>query len=168
MNPFKKCVKLIYVQNLNIFAGVMELADVTDSKSVGSNTVWVRVPPPAPNTEAPVGCLCVWLSQTGLEAGETKRSCGAFCPAGERKQSGRAARSASKGRLERRVPPPAPNQYNPNQIFLIGDGFGLFVFFEKFEDTHFRNGVVKRPESKPRGPRKPKLVKDKEDNYENH
>ena len=67
-----------------------------------------------------------------------------------------------------RAPPPAPNQYNPNQIFLIGDGFGLFVFFEKFEDTHFRNGVVKRSESKPRGPRKPKLVKDKEDNYENH
>ena len=157
MNPFKKCVKLIYVQNLNIFAGVMELADVTDSKSVGSNTVWVRVPPPAPNTEAPVGCLCVWLSRTGLEAGkqngpverfarpgsenspgaqhgvqakddlsgeshhrhqtqrhplgasvfgyverdskpgETKRSCGAFCPAGERKQSGRAARSAGSG-----------------------------------------------------------------------
>ena len=52
---------------------------------------------------------------------------------------------------------PAPNQYNPNQIFLIGDGFGLFVFFEKFEDTHFRNGVAKRPESKPRGPRKPKI-----------
>ena len=52
---------------------------------------------------------------------------------------------------------PAPNKYNPNQIFLIGDGFGLFVFFEKFEDTHFRNGVVKRPESKPRGPRKPKI-----------
>ena len=78
-------------------AEVMELADVTDSKSVGSDTVWVR------------------------------------------------------------VPPPAPNQYNPNQIFLIGDGFGLFVFFEKFEDTHFRNGVVKRPESKPRGPRKPKI-----------
>ena len=76
----------------------MELADV--------NTVWVRVPPPAPNTEAPVGCLCVWLSRTGLEAGETKRSCGAFCPAGERKQSGRAARSASKGRFERRVPLP--------------------------------------------------------------
>ena len=28
--------------------GVMELADVTDSKSVGSNTVWVQLPPPAP------------------------------------------------------------------------------------------------------------------------
>ena len=48
----------------------------------------------------------------------------------------------------------------------MGDGFGLFVFFEKFEDTHFRNGVVKRPESKPRGPRKPKLVKG--DEHENH
>ena len=24
------------------------MADVTDSKSVGSDTVWVRVPPPAP------------------------------------------------------------------------------------------------------------------------
>ena len=67
-----------------------------------------------------------------------------------------------------RVPSGAPNQYNPNQIFLIGDGFGLFVFFEKFEDTHFRNGVVKRPESKPRVPRKPKLVKDKENEHEKH
>jgi len=61
----------------------------------------------------------------------------------------------------------APKQYNPNP-FPVGDGFGFIVFFERFEDTHFRNGVVKRPESKPRGPRKPKLVKDKEDNYENH
>ena len=86
---------------------MMELADVTDSKSVVGDNVWVR------------------------------------------------------------VPLPAPNQYNPN-LFPIGDGFGLFVFFEKFEDTHFRNGVVKRPESKPRGPRKPKLAKDKEDNYEKH
>ena len=59
-----------------------------------------------------------------------------------------------------RVPPPAPDKDNPNQVFVIGDGFGLFVFFEKFEDTHFRNGVVKRPESKPRGPRKPKLKQD--------
>ncbi len=32
----------------NINAGVMELADVTDSKSVDGDIVWVRVPPPAP------------------------------------------------------------------------------------------------------------------------
>ena len=63
------------------------------NKDTGSNLDCLG----APNTEASVGCLCVWLSQTGLEAGGTKRSCGAFCPAGERKQSGRAARSASSG-----------------------------------------------------------------------
>lgn len=63
------------------------------NKDTGSNLDCLG----APNTEASVGCLCVWLSRTGLEAGETKRSCGAFCPAGERKQSGRAARSASSG-----------------------------------------------------------------------
>ena len=50
----------------------------------------------------------------------------------------------------------APKQYNPNQIFPVGDGFGLFVYFEKFEDTHFKNGIIKRPDSKPRGPRKKK------------
>ena len=80
-------------------AGVMELADVTDSKSVGGDTVWVR------------------------------------------------------------VPPPAPNQYNPNQFFPVGDGFGLFVYFERYENTYFPNGVIKRPESKPRGSRKKKADK---------
>ena len=34
--------------DMEIPAGVMELADVTDSKSVPGNRVWVRVPPPAP------------------------------------------------------------------------------------------------------------------------
>ena len=33
----------------NINAGVSELADETDSKSVIRKGVWVRVPPPAPN-----------------------------------------------------------------------------------------------------------------------
>ena len=35
------------------FAGVMELVDVADSKSAGSDTVWVRVPPPAPAQKFP-------------------------------------------------------------------------------------------------------------------
>ena len=73
----------------------MELVDVTDSKSVGSDTVWVR------------------------------------------------------------VPPPAPTPYNPNP-FPIGDGFGLLLFFDRYESTYFRNGVKRRPTSKPRGPRKKK------------
>ena len=33
------------------YAGMMELADVTDSKSVVGDNVWVRVPLPAPETE---------------------------------------------------------------------------------------------------------------------
>ena len=66
----------------------------------------------------------------------------------------------SKSRVRKyvrvRPPPPAPNQYNPNQFFPVGDGFGLFVYFERYENTYFPNGVIKRPESKPRGPRKRK------------
>ena len=35
---------------INLYhAGVMELVDVADSKSAGGDTVWVRVPPPAPS-----------------------------------------------------------------------------------------------------------------------
>ena len=45
---------------------------------------------------------------------------------------------------------PAPNENNPNQIFPVGDGFGLFVYFDRYESTYFPNGVIKRPESKPR------------------
>ena len=54
-----------------------------------------------------------------------------------------------------RVRSPAPNQYNPN-LFPIGDGFGLFVFFDRYETAYFRNGVKRKPTSKPRGPRKKK------------
>jgi hypothetical protein len=48
------------------------------------------------------------------------------------------------------VPPRAPNQQNPNQIFPVGDGFGFVVYFELFEQTHFRNGFPILPTSKPR------------------
>ena len=43
----------MYNNQDNFFAGVMELADVTDSKSVDGDIVWVRVPPPAPNSTNP-------------------------------------------------------------------------------------------------------------------
>ena len=49
----------------------------------------------------------------------------------------------------------APEQYNPN-LFPIGDGFGLFVFFDRYEATYFRNEMKRKPTSKPRGLRKKK------------
>ncbi len=94
----KLCLTIPWERDIIIpvHAGVLELADEADSKSVVSDDVWVR------------------------------------------------------------VPPPAPNKYNPNQIFQIGKGFGLFVYFTRYEQTYFANGWEIRPESKPRGPRKKK------------
>ena len=37
---------------------------------------------------------------------------------------------------------PAPNRNNPNQIFLIGDGFGLFVFLQSFIVRMKQHGKV--------------------------
>ena len=53
---------------------------------------------------------------------------------------------------------PAPNQYNPNRIFQGGEGFGLFFYFDCYENVYFRNGVKKQATSKPRGPRKKKKI----------
>ena len=47
------------------------------------------------------------------------------------------------------VSPRVPNQYNPT-FFPIGDGFGLFVFFDRYETAYFRNGAKRKPTSKPR------------------
>ncbi len=47
----------------------------------------------------------------------------------------------------------APKQYNPNQLFPVGDGFGFVVSFARYEQTYFANGWWIHPESKPRGPR---------------
>ena len=35
---------------------------------------------------------------------------------------------------------PAPNQYNPNQIFQIGNGFGFFLTFHY---DYFENGRLR-------------------------
>ena len=41
---------------------------------------------------------------------------------------------------------PAPNQYNPNQIFQIGNGFGFFLTFhyDYFENGRWRGASSKR------------------------
>ena len=67
------------LSHLLICAGVMELADVTDSKSVDGNIVWVRVPPPAPCQNPTFDTNCVevrvfvfyqiHLEDMGLELG---------------------------------------------------------------------------------------------------
>ncbi len=48
VKPLEKPIKVCYTHSAH-YAGVMELADVPDSKSGGSDTVRVRPPPPAPN-----------------------------------------------------------------------------------------------------------------------
>ena len=49
----------------------------------------------------------------------------------------------------------APTWYYPNP-YIVGDGFGFTIYFDKYEDKYFRNGAAKLPTSKPRGPRKKK------------
>lgn len=48
MSTYLDGVFCICYINKVLLAGVLELADETDSKSVVREGVWVRVPPPAP------------------------------------------------------------------------------------------------------------------------
>ena len=51
------------------------------------------------------------------------------------------------GRPWVRIPPGAPNAYNPNQIFQIGNGFGFFI---DLRYNFFLNGKEQKSTSKPR------------------
>ena len=55
----------------------MELVDVTDSKSVGGNIVWVRVPPPAPveSLDAQYACGAFFFAYASVLAPK----CPLFC-----------------------------------------------------------------------------------------
>ena len=48
---------------------------------------------------------------------------------------------------ENPVPSTAPNAYNPNQIFQIGNGFGFFI---DLRYNFFLNGKEQKSTSKPR------------------
>ena len=58
-------------------------------------------------------------TQMGLEEAAMNQA-----PVGLENGADRAAASR-----ENPVPSTAPNQYNPNQIFQIGNGFGFFLIF---------------------------------------
>ena len=61
MNTYTETKTVYYLRTLkknNTYAGMAELADATDLKSVVSNGVWVQVPLPAPK---PNICEYIWL-----------------------------------------------------------------------------------------------------------
>ena len=51
---------MLYCLSYNYYAEVMELADVPDSKSGGSDTVWVQIPPSAPIRKRTTGVFFYW------------------------------------------------------------------------------------------------------------
>ena len=55
------------------------------------------------------------------------------------------SKSVGSDTVSVQVRPPAPDKENPNQIFMFGDGFGLLVYFDRYEERYFINGVSKKP-----------------------
>ena len=110
----------------NAYAGVMELADVTDSKSVDGDIVWVRVPPPAPKIQGtPLECpvfllLGGWVRnqfKLPLKFSVTLCSC-SLLPS-----------LASAGF---RVPPPAPKTQGAPK------GYPVFLLLGGWARNHFK------------------------------
>ena len=106
----------------SFFAGMAELADALDSGSSESNFMQVQVLFPAPKKKARQKRWASFFvnSGNGLEEAAMNQA-----PVGLENGADRAATSR-----ENPVPSTAPNQYNPNQIFQIGNGFGFFLFFQ--------------------------------------
>ena len=121
----------------------MELVDVTDSKSVGGNIVWVRVPPPAPRCRG-----------RHIVRGDffTKVTSHSFCRdsfpnrtrcAGLRFGSAAARRffllQENRGCL---IVPSKRNKSEPNADWRW---FGFIVFLNCYRITRFPNEVRRRP-----------------------
>ena len=96
-----------------------ELADALDSGSSESNFMQVQVLFPAPNENFRENGS-FYLLQRNIKA-KTGLEEDAVWP-----ESGADRAAVSR---ENPVLFPAPNQYNPNQIFQIGNGFGFFLIF---------------------------------------
>ena len=97
-----------------------ELADALDSGSSESNFMQVQVLFPAPQKKARRKRRAFFVnSGNGLEEAVMNQA-----PVGLENGADRAATSR-----ENPVLFPTPNQYNPNQIFQIGNGFGFFLIF---------------------------------------
>ena len=99
-----------------------ELADALDSGSSESNFMQVQVLFPAPNENFRENGSFYFTpkkyqGKTGLEEAVVNQA--TVWP-----ESGADRAAASR---ENPVLFPAPNQYNPNQIFQIGNGFGFFL-----------------------------------------
>ena len=95
-----------------------ELADALDSGSSESNFMQVQVLFPAPRkSSAKVPGFFFCKPGNGLEEAAMNQA-----PVGLENGADRAASSR-----ENPVLFPALNQYNPNQIFQIGNGFGFFL-----------------------------------------
>ena len=101
-----------------------ELADALDSGSSESNFMQVQVLFPAPNENFRENGSFYLLqrnikAKTGLEEAVVNQA--AVWP-----ESGADRAAANR---ENPVLFPTPNQYNPNRIFQIGNGFGFFLIF---------------------------------------